>query len=185
MKWFWYQRTSIVAATFPFRYIVIMKSFFANLLYPPFLSPENSFFLVLSNLFSTFSTTHSSRACLPPHLYLLQHNTKEDCWIALEVDGDLKVLDVTDYVDKHPGGAEVIVEVAGQDWTVANNMFDDIGHTNEAKALMKTLIIGDLIQDPSKERSAASSKASGGGSSPIGLIMLIIAIIAGYYFSQQ
>ena len=103
----------------------------------------------------------------------------------MEVNDDVKVLDVTDYVDKHPGGAEVIVEVAGQDWTVANNMFEDIGHTNEAKALMKTLIIGDLVQDPTKERSAASTGSKGGGSSPIALIMLILAIIAGYYFTQQ
>ena len=97
------------------------------------------------------------------------------------------MLDVTPYLDKHPGGGEVILEVSGEDWQRANNMFEDIGHTNEAKALMKTLIIGDLIMDPTKERdlSSSSTKKSGGGSSLLTILTLIIAIVAGYHFSQQ
>jgi cytochrome b involved in lipid metabolism len=33
---------------------------------------------------------------------------------------------VTEYLDDHPGGAEVMLEQAGMD---ATDMFEDIGHT--------------------------------------------------------
>lgn len=52
-----------------------------------------------------------------------------------------KVYDVTSYLDDHPGGAEVMLEVAGQD---ATNMFEDIGHSTDARAEMKKYEIGLL-----------------------------------------
>lgn len=52
-----------------------------------------------------------------------------------------KVYDVTSYLDDHPGGAEVMLEVAGQD---ATNMFEDIGHSSDAREEMKKHQIGIL-----------------------------------------
>jgi cytochrome b involved in lipid metabolism len=45
-----------------------------------------------------------------------RHNTEGDCWIVLgsAVTGGAKVYDVTRYLDEHPGGAEVILEYAGE-----------------------------------------------------------------------
>lgn len=43
---------------------------------------------------------------------------------------------------QHPGGEEVFLASAGQD---ATECFDTIGHTNEAKSLMKSFKIGELI----------------------------------------
>jgi cytochrome b involved in lipid metabolism len=95
-------------------------------------------------------------------------------------------LDVSKYIDKHPGGGDVIVEVAGEDCNVANNMFEDIGHTPEAQAIMKTFIIGDLIVDPNKVESVSSRKSdSKGGGSPIFILILVLAIVLGYYQMQQ
>lgn len=52
-----------------------------------------------------------------------------------------KIYDVTSYLDDHPGGAEVMLEVAGQD---ATNMFEDIGHSTDARTDMKMFEIGHL-----------------------------------------
>lgn len=68
---------------------------------------------------------------LPPNLYVKankraplrlysiedvrKHNTKEDCWVI--VDG--KVYDVTSWIERHPGGELLILDVAGMDITDA------------------------------------------------------------------
>lgn len=52
-----------------------------------------------------------------------------------------KVYDVSSYLNDHPGGAEVMMEVAGQD---ATNMFEDIGHSSDARTEMKKFQIGLL-----------------------------------------
>lgn len=49
--------------------------------------------------------------------------------------------DVSSYLNDHPGGAEVMLEVAGQD---ATNMFEDIGHSSDAREEMKKYEIGLL-----------------------------------------
>nr|XP_003705369.1 PREDICTED: cytochrome b5-like [Megachile rotundata] len=58
-------------------------------------------------------------------------------WIVLH---DM-VYDVTDYINKHPGGPELVEEYAGQD---ATRGFDDFGHSSDAKRLLKTFLIGEL-----------------------------------------
>ncbi|ODM23646.1 hypothetical protein SI65_01235 [Aspergillus cristatus] len=42
-----------------------------------------------------------------------KHNTRESCWVTLYG----KVYDVTDFLDEHPGGAKVILKLAGKDAT--------------------------------------------------------------------
>jgi cytochrome b involved in lipid metabolism len=49
-----------------------------------------------------------------------------------------KVYDVTKYLDDHPGGAEVLLEQAGQD---ATDMFEDIGHSQDARLVLHTFIV--------------------------------------------
>ncbi|KAG8098192.1 hypothetical protein GUJ93_ZPchr0013g36718 [Zizania palustris] len=69
------------------------------------------------------------------------HNTPDDCWVV--VDG--KVYDVTKYLDDHPGGADVLLEVSGKD---AKEEFDDAGHSKSAKELMQDYFIGELDPTP-------------------------------------
>lgn len=40
-----------------------------------------------------------------------KHSTESDCWVT--VHG--KVYDVTNYLDEHPGGPEIIMDLAGKD----------------------------------------------------------------------
>ncbi|KAJ9707745.1 hypothetical protein PVL29_000018 [Vitis rotundifolia] len=65
------------------------------------------------------------------------HNSKDDCWVV--IDG--KVYDVTTYLDEHPGGDDVILVATGKD---ATDDFEDAGHSNDARELMKSFCIGEL-----------------------------------------
>eukprot|EP00521_Asterionellopsis_glacialis_P008400 CAMPEP_0195285398 /NCGR_PEP_ID=MMETSP0707-20130614/3242_1 /TAXON_ID=33640 /ORGANISM="Asterionellopsis glacialis, Strain CCMP134" /LENGTH=1388 /DNA_ID=CAMNT_0040344885 /DNA_START=294 /DNA_END=4460 /DNA_ORIENTATION=+ len=58
---------------------------------------------------------------------LMQHNTEEDCWVAIHG----KVYDLTEFAEEHPAGAKSIHDLAGMDGTAAfsavhnENMMDD------------------------------------------------------------
>ncbi|RYY83571.1 cytochrome b5 domain-containing protein [archaeon] len=55
--------------------------------------------------------------------------------------GGPKVYDITKYLDEHPGGSDVMLEVAGKD---ADDMFEATGHSQEAREIMKKYLIGTL-----------------------------------------
>ncbi|KAL6974865.1 hypothetical protein U1Q18_005551 [Sarracenia purpurea var. burkii] len=66
-----------------------------------------------------------------------QHKSKEDCWFI--ING--RVLNVTAFLEEHPGGSEVLIESAGKD---ATKDFDDIGHSKAAKNLLLKYQVGIL-----------------------------------------
>jgi cytochrome b involved in lipid metabolism len=91
--------------------------------------------------------------------------------------GGPKVYDVTKYLDDHPGGAEVMLDVAG---TNADEFFEDIGHSKEARQELQKYLIGTFKMD---ERTLAKLKAdaerkqqASSGSTP--LIFVLVAILA-------
>jgi cytochrome b involved in lipid metabolism len=45
------------------------------------------------------------------------------------------------FVDEHPGGEEVLLDVGGQDSTEA---FEDVGHSDEAREILEGLLVGNL-----------------------------------------
>merc|ERR1712228_616687 len=58
-----------------------------------------------------------------------------------------KVYDVTKFLDEHPGGEEILVEHAGQD---ATEPFEDVGHSTDARDMMKDYLIGELSEEDKK-----------------------------------
>ena len=68
----------------------------------------------------------------------------EDVWIVIGNDknGGPKVYDVTNYLDLHPGGREIMIDQAG---TNADEYFEDIGHSHEARKIMQKYMIGELL----------------------------------------
>eukprot|EP01062_Namystynia_karyoxenos_P054950 TRINITY_DN45579_c0_g1_i1.p1 TRINITY_DN45579_c0_g1~~TRINITY_DN45579_c0_g1_i1.p1 ORF type:complete len:227 (+),score=60.63 TRINITY_DN45579_c0_g1_i1:75-683(+) len=62
-------------------------------------------------------------------------------WVVMEVDGEHCVYDVTDFLEEHPGGEEVLEDRASRDVT---DDFDMIGHSQEAKAMRDKLCIGKI-----------------------------------------
>jgi cytochrome b involved in lipid metabolism len=43
-----------------------------------------------------------------------KHSTAEDCWIVVGKPGEKQVYDVTKFLDEHPGGPEIIMDLAGE-----------------------------------------------------------------------
>lgn len=64
-----------------------------------------------------------------------KHNSDTDCWVVLYDS----VLDVTEFLNEHPGGLDPLVDQAGCDIT---NSFESIGHTSTALAKSKSFIVG-------------------------------------------
>ena len=56
------------------------------------------------------------------------HNTSRSCYVTIGT----KVFDITDFLDDHPGGADLILDYAGKD--VAEIMGDEISHTHSEAA---------------------------------------------------
>ncbi|EOY15773.1 Cytochrome b5-like heme/steroid binding domain - like 10 [Theobroma cacao] len=66
-----------------------------------------------------------------------QHKSKKDCWLV--IDG--RVLNLTKFLEEHPGGEEVLLESAGKD---ATKEFKDIGHSKAAQNLLLKYQVGVL-----------------------------------------
>jgi cytochrome b involved in lipid metabolism len=118
---------------------------------------------------------------------LSKHNTARDLWLAIHN----KVYDVTKFVEEHPGGEEVLLEQAGN---YATEPFEDVGHSTDARELIKQYEIGELVEadheKPSSIRTSASSPSgSDSGSMMSWLIPLAIASIAAliyrYFVSSE
>lgn len=67
------------------------------------------------------------------------------------------VYDVTEYMEGHPGGGELIDEWAGKDCTKA---FDDAGHSSDAMKDMKAMKIGEIrLEDRVQKGTKKSTPA--------------------------
>lgn len=71
-----------------------------------------------------------------------KHKTKNDCWIIINSN----VYDVTDYLDFHPGGADMILMVCGKDATREFSTQGGRGmpHPAKADAQLANYLIGKL-----------------------------------------
>ncbi|KAG7101065.1 Cytochrome b5 like protein [Verticillium longisporum] len=71
------------------------------------------------------------------------HNTRDDCWMIIQG----QVYDVTKYIHDHPGGADVLIDAAGQDATVE---FDNAGHSEDAFEIMAEYHLGKYKGMPTR-----------------------------------
>jgi len=83
---------------------------------------------------------------------LRNHNLPGDLWMA--VDGF--VCDITEFVNVHPGGADLLLTYAGTD---ATEHFNEVGHSNLAKDLIKERLVG-VLSDANVEHSSEQSNAN-------------------------
>jgi len=81
------------------------------------------------------------------------HAQKKDLWFIYRD----KVLNATKFLDDHPGGEEVLLDLAGEDITIA---FEDVGHSPDAIQILETLVIGSLNQKAGKLQVKAEKKSS-------------------------
>ncbi|EGS19665.1 putative membrane bound hemoprotein [Thermochaetoides thermophila DSM 1495] len=118
-----------------------------------------------------------------------EHNTKNDLYVVIHD----KIYDITKFVDEHPGGEEVLLDVAGQDATEA---FEDVGHSDEARETLEKLLVGTLKRNPGdpkpkSPKPGAVAPAANNATAGIGVglyaVMLIGGLIAyfAYNYLQQ
>ena len=68
------------------------------------------------------------------------HNKDGDCWVIFEG----KVYNVSEYMGKHPGGADILIEnSSGKDATEA---YMEADHTKRAREMVLKYYIGDLVE---------------------------------------
>ncbi|KAI1472889.1 cytochrome b5 [Daldinia caldariorum] len=121
---------------------------------------------------------------------IAEHNTKKDLFVVIHD----KVYDCTKFVDEHPGGEEVLLDVGGQDATEA---FEDVGHSDEARETLEQLLVGTLKRQPGdpspKDRQSSLAPAANTSSAGMGTALYAIIFIGGllgfgafqYFQAQQ
>ena len=116
-----------------------------------------------------------------------EHATKKDLYMVIHD----KVYNASSFVDEHPGGEEVLLDVGGQDSTEA---FEDVGHSDEAREILEGLLVGKLKRqegDPKPKsygQTSTTTATTDSASAGVGLyaIILIGGILAflAYKFLQ-
>ncbi|KIY69080.1 cytochrome b5 [Cylindrobasidium torrendii FP15055 ss-10] len=115
---------------------------------------------------------------------LKAHSNKDDLYMLF----DGKVYDCTKFLDEHPGGDEVIIAEAGRDATEA---FEDVGHSDEARAMLVDLLVGDFDKDSglnmkSGSGSAQASRMAGAAVEQTSNLMYFVPLMAlGAYFAWR
>ncbi|CAJ0582358.1 unnamed protein product, partial [Mesorhabditis spiculigera] len=75
-----------------------------------------------------------------------EHCDYSSCWMILHND----VLDVTDFIEQHPGSMELMLEYAGTDATQA---FEDVGHSMQGRMLAEKYKIGTLPDEQQHQQA--------------------------------
>jgi len=104
------------------------------------------------------------------------HSCEDDIWVTYEKN----VLDITKFLKIHPGGSEVLLEHAGEDIT---DPFDDIGHSDEAMALIKKFKIGEIEHYERKVRSKRLPGGKGNSGYIMPILFIFIAVISYILFN--
>ncbi|KIX06061.1 uncharacterized protein Z518_04035 [Rhinocladiella mackenziei CBS 650.93] len=122
-----------------------------------------------------------------------KHSSKKDLYVVIHDN----IYNASSFIDEHPGGEEVLLDVGGQDATEA---FEDVGHSDEAREILAGLKIGTLKRapgDPAPKTGATDKIAAGPGgrSSDAGTgmgiamyaVLLVGAVVAyfGYTYMQS
>ncbi len=120
-----------------------------------------------------------------------KHNSAEDCWLIIGEAGHKKVYDITKYLDDHPGGPEIILDLAGKD---ANEEFEDIGHSSDARKIMAQYCIGTLKEtegkvpkkvDVAKKSAAGTASSNNGQNNSLVVIPMVVLIVAFLYYNMM
>ncbi|XVF72971.1 hypothetical protein PTKIN_Ptkin12aG0163600 [Pterospermum kingtungense] len=85
---------------------------------------------------------------------VVNHKERKGCWLLISG----KVYDVTPFLEEHPGGDEVLIAASGKD---ATEDFEDVGHSDDAKEMMKKYCIGEVdlstVPPPKLKRTQTTS----------------------------
>lgn len=89
---------------------------------------------------------------------LKSHNSATDCWVSLH---NRKVYNVTDFLDQHPGGDDLITDFAGQDITnIMNDVVSHI-HSESAYEILDDEYLVAFLATPEEEAKLLASGKNG------------------------
>jgi len=111
------------------------------------------------------------------------HRNPNDYYIVIHA----KVYNISSFIDDHPGGEEVLKDVAGGDATEA---FEDVGHSPEALNILATLRIGDLKKQAGNsaaptEKLSQALPVTTAESSSFALYAIILCLALGAYLAYK
>mmetsp|Transcript_32059 Transcript_32059/g.28141 ORF Transcript_32059/g.28141 Transcript_32059/m.28141 type:complete len:150 (-) Transcript_32059:213-662(-) len=88
-----------------------------------------------------------------------KHNTEEDLWVVIYN----RVYNLTEFQIDHPGGPDVLQDIAAQD---ATEEFENILHTEKARKMAKKYLIGKVkgqtVGDLFQTNESSGNDGSGG-----------------------
>merc|ERR1712021_254384 len=113
---------------------------------------------------------------------VIKHNSASDCWTVVHN----KVYDVTKFLVEHPGGEEIMLESAGMD---ATEGFEDVGHSSDARELLKDYLVGELIESERtefKSQYVYTSDNKEGGPTPLFWVLgVALTAVAAYFYVNR
>ncbi|EER03443.1 Cytochrome b5, putative [Perkinsus marinus ATCC 50983] len=99
------------------------------------------------------------------------HDKSDDCWVVIHGS----VYDVTDFLESHPGGPEVISTISGGNVT---EDFEEIGHSDEARRQAKAHRIG-VLEGHEESQGIPMNSELGTNAGVISMGVLPVILIAG------
>ncbi|CAG8595696.1 7420_t:CDS:2, partial [Diversispora eburnea] len=91
-----------------------------------------------------------------------KYNGKDNKPLYFVING--KVVDATKFKDEHPGGEEVLIGEGGMD---ATDSFESIGHSDEAREILQSLVIGEAVGEPLSSKPESPLPKSEPSPSPL------------------
>ncbi|XP_077839841.1 cytochrome b5 type B isoform X3 [Macaca mulatta] len=102
-----------------------------------------------------------------------KRNSLKELWLVIHG----RVYDVTRFLNEHPGGEEVLLEQAGVD---ASESFEDVGHSSDAREMLKQYYIGDI--HPSDLKPENGSKVRSHRCWSYWILPIIGAVLLGFLY---
>lgn len=84
-----------------------------------------------------------------------KHNLKQDCWVTLF---DRKIYNVTDFLEEHPAGGDLILDYAGKDITqiMADSMSHE--HSESAYEMLDDVMLVGYLATPEEEEELLNNR---------------------------
>lgn len=92
-----------------------------------------------------------------------------------------KVYALTEYLNDHPGGVEIMMQHAGKESTEAYN---DIGHSKGARRILEKYQVGVLAPGEVVVKAPRAAAGAGGAGASLALYALGAAALAGALWYQ-
>lgn len=89
---------------------------------------------------------------------LAEHNTEKSCYVTM----GSRVFDVTDFVDSHPGGGDLVLEYGGKDVTDILKDESSHFHSEAAYEVLEDSFIGFVATEKVENGTAQASQSSSG-----------------------